>query len=101
MADTHVPKEWKDEDLYWRENYHRRPYAAAAGKAYDYYAPGYRYGYEAANRYQDRSWRDVETDLSKNWDTYEHRGHSTWEQVKDAVRDAWDRITGNRPVGTR
>jgi hypothetical protein len=23
-------------------------------------------------------------------------GQSTWEHVKDAVRDAWDRVTGHR-----
>ncbi|HVH28364.1 MAG TPA: hypothetical protein VM818_16480 [Vicinamibacterales bacterium] len=22
--------------------------------------------------------------------------HETWEQIKDAVRDGWDRIVGNR-----
>jgi hypothetical protein len=72
-----------------------------AGRDYDYYRPGYRYGYEAANRFQNRSWNDVEADLSRDWSSYEHRGTSTWEQMKHAVRDAWDRVTGNRPVGAR
>jgi hypothetical protein len=92
---------WDDEDSYWRENYRNRPYASSAGRGYEHYQPGYRYGYEAANRFQNRSWTDVETDLSRDWDAYEHRGTSTWEQVKDAVRDAWDRMTSNRSVGTR
>jgi hypothetical protein len=26
--------------------------------------------------------------------SYSYRGKSTWQQVKDAVRDAWDRVTG-------
>jgi hypothetical protein len=91
---------WNDEDAYWRENYRRRPYASAE-KDYGYYQSGYRYGCEAANRYPNRNWNDVEADLSRDWNTYEHRGNSTWEQIKDAVRDAWDRVTGNRPVGTR
>ena len=88
-------------DSYWRANYRRRPYASSADHEYDYYQPGYRYGYDAASRYQNRNWNDVEAELSRDWDRYEHRGSSTWEQMKDAVRDAWDRITGNRPVGTR
>ena len=92
---------WEDEDAYWRSNFRTRPYASDADRDYDYYAPGYRYGYEAANRYQNRSWNDVEADLSRDWSSYEHRGTSTWEQMKHAVRDAWDRVTGNRPVGTR
>jgi hypothetical protein len=90
---------WDDEDSYWRKNYRSRPYATSAGQEYDHYAPGYRYGYEAANRFKDRSWDDVETDLSGGWNSYEHRGSSTWEQMKHAVRDAWDRVTGKHHAG--
>ena len=92
---------WPDEDAYWRTNYRTRPYASSARRDYDYYEPGYRYGFEAANRYHDRSWSDVERDLAREWNTYQYRGSSTWEQIKDAVRDAWDRVTLNRPVVTK
>ena len=101
MAEMRDRSSWSDEDTYWQSNYRTRPYASEAGRDYEYYRPGYRYGYEAANRYQNRSWSDVETDLSRDWSSYEHRGTSTWEQMKHAVRDAWDRVTGNRTVGTR
>jgi hypothetical protein len=101
MAHEHDRLAWTDEDEYWRANYRNRPYASSAGRDYDYYQPGYRYGYESANLYEGRNWSDVEPDLSRNWSTYEHRGNSTWENIKDAVRDAWDRVTGHRPVGTR
>jgi hypothetical protein len=101
MADNTNPDGWQDEDTYWRTNYRTRPYASSAGRAYEEYQPGYRYGYEAAHRYQNRSWNEVEGDLSSGWATYKDRGSSTWEQIKDAVRDAWDRVTGNRPVGAR
>jgi hypothetical protein len=92
---------WNDEDTYWRSNYRSRPYGSSADRDYDFYQPGYRYGYEAANRYHGRSWSDVEADLSRDWNSYQHRGNSTWEQIKDAVRDAWDRVTGNQPAGVR
>jgi hypothetical protein len=92
---------WYDEDRYWRENYRTRPYASSADQEYDYYEPAYRYGYEAANRFENRKWDDVEADLSRDWATYERRGTSTWEQIKGAVRDAWDRVTGKRSVGAR
>ena len=101
MADMHNRSSWTEEDAYWRTNYRTRPYASSVGREYEYYEPGYRYGYEAANRYQDRSWNDIEADLSRDWNSYERRGMSTWEQMKDAVRDAWDRVTGKRPVSTR
>ena len=98
MADPY-PYDWDAEDTYWRTNYKNRPYAGSFD--YDYYRPGYRYGFESARRYQGKSWNEVETDLERGWNKFEHRSKSTWEQVKDAVRDAWDRVTGHKPVGTR
>lgn len=92
---------WDDEDTYWRTNYRNRPYASSGSYDYEYYRPGYRYGYDAANRYEGRNWADVESELSSSWSKYEHRGSATWEQVKAAVRDAWDRVTGKRSVGAR
>jgi hypothetical protein len=100
MADRNDRLDWNDEDTYWRTNYQSRPYASS-GRDYEFYQPGYRYGYEYGNRYTGRTWEDSEADLSRDWDTYKYRGTTTWEQIKDAVRDAWDRVTGNRPVGAR
>jgi hypothetical protein len=100
MAERNTQVDWDAEDTYWRTSYSSRPYATSS-RDYDYYRPGYRYGYESANRYRDRNWNDVEADLSKSWNSYEHRGTSTWEQIKDAVRDAWDRVAGTRPVSSR
>ena len=100
MAERADRFDWNDEDTYWRSNYNTRPYVTT-GEDYDYYQPGYRYGYEAANRYRGRQWDEVESDLSRSWNSYEYRGNSTWEQMKHAVRDAWDRITGKHPVGSR
>jgi hypothetical protein len=93
------PFSWTNEDEYWRTNYRSRPYAGSTD--YENWRGGYRYGYEAANRYQGRDWTEVEPELSRGWTSYEHRGTSTWEQIKAAARDAWDRVTGHRPVGTR
>lgn len=101
MATPNDRPTWIDEDEYWRAHFHQRPYASTTGDDYEYYQPGYRYGYEAANRYRGREWDDIEPDLSMDWDRYEYRGESTWERVKDAVRDAWDRVTGKRTIGTR
>ena len=83
---------WADEDKHWRDSYGTRPYGQ--GMDYDTLQGGYRYGYESASRYTGKSWDDVERDLERDWDRYEYRGQSTWQQVKDAVRDAWDRVTG-------
>lgn len=87
---------WEDEDQYWRSNYDSRPYAS--GQSYDNLSGGYRYGYESAGRYSGRQWNDVETDLERDWNSYEYRGTSTWQQIKSAARDAWDRVTGRATV---
>jgi len=97
MANPNNPLGWNDDDSYWQTNYRTRPYASGSTE-YERFRPGYRYGYESANRYTGRKWNDVEPELSKGWNSYEHRGTSTWEQVKDAVRDAWDRVTGRQTV---
>lgn len=99
MADINRPGDWNGEDTYWREQHGRRPYAQS-GRTYDYYRPAYRYGVEAASRYEGREWKDVEADLRRDWETYPHRGteKSTWDSIKDAVRDAWDRVMGRTTV---
>ena len=95
MADIGTRSDWTTEETYWRENYNRRPYVQP-GQDYDAYGPAYRFGYDASTRYPVKNWNDVEADLRRDWDRYEYRGQSTWEQIKSAVRDAWDRMTGNR-----
>jgi hypothetical protein len=84
--------DWGAEETYWREQWSGRPYAVA-DRGFDYYRPAYRYGFESASRYRGRAWNDVEGDLQTGWGQYEHRGQRTWENVKDAVRDAWNRVT--------
>jgi len=101
MADFDDRLRWEDEESYWRTNWRSRPYASSGSYNYDYYQPGYRYGFDAAGRHRDKNWSDVESDLRTGWNSYEHRGSSTWENVKDAVRDAWDRVTGHRHVAAR
>jgi hypothetical protein len=101
MADRNDSIDWNAEDSYWRANYSTRPYASSGSYSYDYYQPGYRYGFESAQRYQGRRWEDVESDLERGWDRFEYRGKSTWQQVKDAARDAWDRVMGRTPTHSR
>jgi hypothetical protein len=91
--------DWNTEEKYWRDNFASRPYARP-DRGFDYYRPGFRYGFESAQRFRGKQWNEVEPDLRSGWDRYEHRAQSTWENVKDAVRDAWNRVTGRESVGT-
>ena len=85
--------DWIVEEQYWRTNWNTRPYVSA-DRGFDYYRPGYQYGFESGNRYRGRDWNDIEGDLRSGWERFEARGQRTWENVKDAVRDAWQRVTG-------
>ena len=88
---------WETEDNYWTENFSSRPYALGPDY-YDRFRPGYRYGFESAQHHLGRPWEDAEPDLRSGWDRYEHRGESpsAWEEIRDAVRDAWDRVVSGR-----
>ena len=93
MEHVTVPAGWLAESEFWRGNYRSRPYADA-GRDYEHYESAYRYGFESADRYHGKSWADVERDLERGWDSYKLRGELAWMEIKDAVRDAWDRATG-------
>jgi uncharacterized protein (TIGR02271 family) len=80
------------EDAYWRENYKTRPYVQK-NASYDQYAPAYRYGVEASQKHQGRRFEEVETDLRSNWETTHGRAGMGWDSAKDAVRDAWTRVS--------
>jgi hypothetical protein len=91
-----TPSTWMQEDLYWRENFIARPYAA--GRSYEEFQPAYRYGYESGLHHMGRNWNEVVEDLRTGWDKFEGKGPggAAWENIKDAVKDAWHRITGQR-----
>jgi hypothetical protein len=88
---------WETEDNYWHENFTSRPYALGPDY-YERYRPAYRYGFESAQHHLGRPWEEAEPDLRRGWESYQHRGESptVWEEIKDAVRDAWDRVVTGR-----
>lgn len=79
------------EDAYWRDNHASRPYVE--GASYDEYAPAYRYGVDAYSRYPDRSFDEVEPELSRDWGTARGRSSLEWDRAKHATRDAWQRVS--------
>ena len=54
------------EEAYWRENYSSRPYVA--GDSFDEFGPAYRYGVSSYSKYPDRTFYDLEAELSRDWD---------------------------------
>jgi hypothetical protein len=93
-----VSSTWDVEDRFWADNFSTRPWAVGRADPYDRFRPAFRYGHESAQHHMGRKWEEAEPDLRTGWDRYEHRGDdtSTWDDIKDAVRDAWNRVTGQR-----
>ncbi len=70
---------------------------AQSGRQYAEYDPAYRYGYALATdpHYRGHDWDVVEPEARNGWTEY---GPDSWEQSKDAVRYAWDKVRGRHPI---
>jgi hypothetical protein len=85
--------DWEAEDAYWQSAYPERPYARA-DRSYEYYRSAYRYGTERATQWQGREWTDAERDLREGWPHGDDETAPAWNEMKEAVHDAWDRVRG-------
>jgi hypothetical protein len=70
----------------WEQSYRSRGYG------YERYQPAYRYGYMLAveRPYRGSAWDEIELDARRDWEM-QHPG-DRWEDFKDAVRHAWQRV---------
>jgi hypothetical protein len=102
-ATPHVPEvggEWSTEEAWWRENLRSRPFARP-DRDFEHYRGALRYGFERAREHPDTvGWGDVESDMMYGWKDSPLRGDdfSAWEEMKDAIRDAWQRVRGEPRV---
>jgi hypothetical protein len=85
---------------YWREAFASRPYYDAS-RSYEDYEPGYRLGWETAADPENAgtAFEEVEPDLRLKWERGEIEGDTrrgadalTWEEMREAALDAWQRI---------
>jgi len=83
------------EEAYWRENYSTRPYVTK-GATFDEYAPAYRYGVSAYQRYPDRSFDDAEPSLRTDWENAKGNSTLSWNAARSASRDSWQRVASRR-----
>lgn len=69
---------------------------SGSGQAWDSYEPAYMYGYRMGGdpRYKGRSWDEIEPELRSSYERDNPR--SKWDQMRDAVRYGWDKITRRR-----
>lgn len=70
----------------WEQSYRTR------GIAYSRYQPAYHYGYDLAHndRYRGRSWHEIENEARRDWEM--QHPSDKWEDFKEAVQHAWQRV---------
>lgn len=83
------------ETNHWRETYKLRPYYRE-GRKYSDYEAAYRYGWESASLpyTRDLSFEEYEPKLARDWKIVRGEVRHEWAEMKDAARDAWDRVRG-------
>jgi hypothetical protein len=62
------------------------------GVGYERYRPAYQYGWQLGEQYQGRAWNDFAASARTDWE----KAHpdDAWEDMKDAVEHAWNRVNG-------
>lgn len=79
------------EETFWRETYVREPYYEK-GRAYEYYAPGFRAGWEGRVRHDGRTFEAAEPELKANYNRTKTEVDADWQDVRAAARAAWSRV---------
>jgi hypothetical protein len=82
------------EEVFWRETYIREPYYVQ-GRAYEYYAPGFRAGWKGRVRHDGRTFEEAEPELMAEYKLTKSELDPDWHEVRPAARAAWDRVDRN------
>jgi hypothetical protein len=82
------------EERFWRETYLRESYYVK-GKPYEYYAPGFRAGWEGRVRHDGRTFEAAETELMGQYNRTKSEIDPDWQDVRPAAMSAWDRVDRN------
>ena len=81
---------------YWHVNYMTRPYYQQSRSFGDYEA-AYRYGWENASKAGETTFEEAEKSrLASGWPAARGESPLSWEEAREATRDAWTRARRNR-----
>ena len=87
-----------EEEKYWREQHPRQPYANDE-IPFDAYAPAYRVGIEAAQKYPGKSFEEIEDDVILGYQRNRVGAALPWDHARHAVHAAWAKLSGD--IGPR
>ena len=79
------------EEIFWKETYLREPYYQP-GKPYEYYAPGFRAGWEGRVRFDGRTFAEAEGDLAAAYILTKSELDPSWLEIRSAAEAAWNRV---------
>ncbi len=87
---------------YWRNRYSSEPYYEP-GRSFEDYAPAYELGASVrALATVDQEFDALEPDMQRAWESRGAASNLTWEEVRAAMRAAWNRVDVDlSDVGTR
>jgi hypothetical protein len=80
------------EELYWREHFAAEPYYDP-NFAFEDYLPAWRAGWEGRAKYAGRTFAEAERELKADFHWSRGESRLLWDQARDAVRAAWDRVS--------
>jgi len=89
---TERPADYDRYDPLFRTHYQTT--YGTTGRSYEEFRPAYFYGYDLAGnpQYRNMTWEQVEMDARRSWEREHH--DTLWDDIKDAVREGWMRVTG-------
>jgi hypothetical protein len=83
------------EEKFWKETYVRESFYVP-GKSFEYYAPGFRAGWEGRVRHDGRTFVEAEEALKSSYQTSKSELDPAWQDIRSAARAAWDRVEDRR-----
>lgn len=79
------------EEKFWRETYVQEPYYVK-GRAYEYYAPGFRAGWEGRVRHGAATFTEAEPNLMAEYLLAKSELDPEWKEVRPAAHAAFKRV---------
>lgn len=76
----------------WRE-YHDKQGFVKPGQKYEHYAPAYRTAYEGFQKYPDKAYEEIESDLALDYEKHRVGEALPWDHARHAVHAAWAKLS--------
>ncbi len=90
-----TPIDLTAEEKYWREHHQAQPHAS--GGTYEQFAPAYRVGAKAAEKYPGKDFHEIEDDIALDYEKHEIGSALPWDHVRGASKAAWAKLSGLNP----